>query len=41
MRTIEDVEILDAPPIGEGAFSRVYDCRLKADGRLYALKIVA
>ena len=40
LNSLEDVEILDEPQLGEGAFSRVVKCRHRRDGGLYALKIV-
>lgn len=42
LTSISDIDILEKNnPMGEGAFSVVVKCRLKADGKLYALKIVA
>ena len=36
-----DIEILDkTKAIGEGAFSKVYKCRLRGSPATYALKIV-
>ena len=40
LTSIDDIEIVGERQLGEGAFSRVVKCRRRADGRLYALKIV-
>lgn len=39
-RSLSDVEILGDRELGHGAFSVVKRCRLKRDGRVYALKVV-
>lgn len=41
LNSLADVEILDGDQhIGEGAFSVVFRCRLKADSQVYALKVI-
>lgn len=40
LNSLDDIEILGNKHLGEGAFSQVFKCRHKADGKLYALKIV-
>lgn len=37
---LSDMELLDNAVIGTGACSKVVRCRLKSDGKIYALKIV-
>lgn len=39
-KSLDDVEILGSKELGHGAFSKVVRCRLKADGKIYALKII-
>lgn len=38
--SLNDIEIMGNKHLGEGAFSQVFKCQLKADKKLYALKIV-
>ena len=37
---LTDIELIDDAIVGTGAFSKVVRCRLKADNKIYALKIV-
>ena len=40
LTSLEDIEILGARQLGYGAFSTVKRCRLKRDGKVYALKVI-
>ena len=41
LSNLSEIDVLDnSEPIGEGSFSKVLKCRLRSDGKVYALKMV-
>lgn len=40
LKSLEDIEILGSRELGHGAFSSVKRCRMKRDGKIYALKVI-
>lgn len=40
LNSLDDIEILGDKHLGEGAFSEVFKCKHKRDGKIYALKVV-